>query len=367
MISVRHSRDISPAVSQTASLCHTANKRVLAHRRSFPTIPAPTTATAIVAIENELWCVRAIGQKSMDHSFKPNDQFDRDSHSGDEGDAFTQRSAKSHSSLLSQALVAWTRICLRAPVAILCLAILSAVASGVWTARTLGYKVSRVDLLDPHSDYNKLWIDYVREFGEQDDAVIVVEGESRANVITVLEEVSAEVARDGAMFHSVLHEVDLAKIRAKGLHYLSPADLAAIDHFIERTQPILDGGWAQLKVGSMVAGLASQMVTSRPANEKLTDESPAASLERYSESLLASLEAANRVHESKPAEYVSPWPGMPESLSTLRDLSSEHLLAKDGRLGFVLLRLAKATGGFAGASAATDELRRLIKLVAMRR
>ena len=94
MISVRHSRDISPAVSQTASLCHTANKRVLAHRRSFPTIPAPTTATAIVAIENELWCVRAIGQKSMDHSFKPNDQFDRDSHSGDEGDAFTQRSAK---------------------------------------------------------------------------------------------------------------------------------------------------------------------------------------------------------------------------------------------------------------------------------
>jgi hypothetical protein len=54
---------------------------------------------------------------------------------------------------------------------------------------------------------------------------------------------------------------------------------------------------------------------------------------------------------------------MPASLSTLRDLSSEHLLAKDGRLGFVLLRLAKEKGGFAGASAAADELRRIIARV----
>ena len=64
------------------------------------------------------------------------------------------------------------------------------------------------------------------------------------------------------------------------------------------------------------------------------------------------------------SEYVSPWPSMPESLGTLRDLSSEHLLAKDGRLGFVLLRLAKDEGGFAGASTATDELRRIIARVA---
>jgi hypothetical protein len=42
----------------------------------------------------------------------------------------------------------------------------------------------------------------------------------------------------------VLHEVDLSAIRGKGLHYLSPADLAAIERFVEQTQPIIDGGWA---------------------------------------------------------------------------------------------------------------------------
>ncbi len=267
-------------------------------------------------------------------------------------------------SYLGRGLVAWTRLCLWQPWAVVLLALVSALASGYWTAGRLGYKVSRVDLLDPESDTNKLWIDYIREFGEDDDAVLVVEGESRGDVIAVLEELSREVAKDEALFRSVLHEVDLSQIRAKGLHYLSPADLAAIDRFIERTEPILDGGWAQLRVGTMVAGMAGQMVTGGAAEEP-NGEPPALALERFSESLLAGLESPASV-PGQGLEYLSPWPSMPESLSTLRDLSSEHLLAKNGRLGFVLLRLVKDEGGFAGASAATDELRRIIARVSAR-
>jgi len=245
---------------------------------------------------------------------------------------------------------------------VLALAVLSAVASGYWSAQHLGYKVSRSDLVDPESEYNKLWIDYIREFGEDDDAVVVVEGDSREQVIPVLEEISREVASEKSLFRSVLHEVDLSAIRAKGLHYLSPADLTAIDRFIERTQPILEGGWAQLRVGTMVGGLAGQMVAGT-APQDPREEQPTASLERYVESLVAGLEVPV-AGDLRPTDYVSPWPGMPESLSTLRDLSSENLLAKDGRLGFVLLRLTKEKGGFAGASAATDELRRIIARIA---
>ena len=275
-------------------------------------------------------------------------------------------------SLLGRALIAWTRLCLRAPMAVVLGAVISAVVAGAYTAQSLGYKVSRVDLLDPKSDYNKLWIDYIHEFGEDDDAVVVVEGPTRERVVKVLEELSREVAQDGERFRSVLHQVDLSKIRAKGLHYLSPADLAAIDQFIERTEPILAGGWTHLKVASMVGGLAGQMVAGMPQTVDRSrtaagmQEPPLASLERYSESLLAGLEAGRRAADAGTGGYVSPWPRMPESLSTLRDLSSQHLLAKDGQLGFVLLRLAKEKEGFAGASAATDELRRLIKLVAAR-
>ena len=266
-------------------------------------------------------------------------------------------------SLLGRGLVAWTHACIRWPLAIVLAATLSAGLAGLLTARHLGYKVSRVDLLDPKSDYNKLWIDYIREFGEDDDAVIVVEGRSREGVIAVLEEVSRAVAREGDLFRSVLHEVNLSRIRAKGLHYLSPADLADIERFVARTEPILAGGWAQLKVGTMVAGMAGQMVAGAGPGQP---EPPTASLERYSEALLAGMEPSAQTADPRLAEYVSPWPSMPESLATLRDLSSEHLLAKDGRLGFVLLRMVKAEGGFAGASAATDELRRIIAAVGAR-
>jgi hopanoid biosynthesis associated RND transporter like protein HpnN len=279
-----------------------------------------------------------------------------------EAEDAVQPAAPHSPSFLGRVLVAWTRICLRFPFAVLALAILSATVSGMWTARHLGYKVSRVDLLDPESEYNKLWIDYIREFGEDDDAVVVVEGESRDGVIRALQELSAEVARQDTLFRSVLHEVDLSQIRSKGLHYLSPVDLAAIDRFIEQTQPILEGAWAQLKVATMVGGLAGRMVAGAQPQPGIEAEPPAAALERYVESLLAGLESPARA-DPRAGDYVSPWPRMPESLSTLRDLSSEQLLAKDGRLGFVLLRLTKEKGGFAGASAATDELRRIIARV----
>ena len=75
--------------------------------------------------------------------------------------------AHAHTSLLGRALMAWTRLCLRAPMAIVLGAVISAVIAGAYTAQSLGYKVSRVDLLDPKSDYNKLWIDYIHEFGEE--------------------------------------------------------------------------------------------------------------------------------------------------------------------------------------------------------
>ena len=313
----------------------------MAARRRFPTIPAPVA--------------RPGSRFPMLHIHDP-------AAAGAPGDE-PAAAVAAPTSLLGRGLVAWTHVCLRWPLAVVLAALVSAGLAGLWTARHLGYKVSRVDLLDPDSEYNKLWIDYIREFGEDDDAVIVVEGRSREGVIAVLEEVSREVAREGGLFRSVLHEVDLSRIRSKGLHYLSPADLADIDRFIERTEPILAGGWAQLKVGTMVAGMAGQMVAGSAAGQT---EPPTVSLERYSEALLAGMEPVAQAADPRLAEYVSPWPGMPESLTTLRDLSSKHLLAKDGRLGFVLLRLTKAEGGFAGASAATDELRRIIAAIGER-
>jgi hopanoid biosynthesis associated RND transporter like protein HpnN len=51
---------------------------------------------------------------------------------------------------------------------------------------------------------------------------------------------------------------------------------------------------------------------------------------------------------------------MPHAFSTLSDLNSEYLLANQGKLGFVLLRLAPSTGSFDRSGDAIDTLRRVI-------
>ena len=102
----------------------------------------------------------------------------------------------------------------------------------------MGYKSSRLDLLNPKSDHNRLWIEYINEFGDEDDAVIVVEGPGRDQVVPVLVELSQSLGREKRLFHAILHEVDLSAIRAKGLHYLAGGELETIDHFLDQAVAI---------------------------------------------------------------------------------------------------------------------------------
>jgi hopanoid biosynthesis associated RND transporter like protein HpnN len=242
-------------------------------------------------------------------------------------------------------------------------------AAALFVAVTqLGYKSSRLDLLNPHSDYNRLWIEYLKEFGDGDDAVIVVEGERPERVVPVLEELSNLLARENQLFGAVLHERDLSKIRVKGLHYLAPKELMGLQRMLSESKPIVDGGWVRLKIGTLMQGLAAriQAGTAQPRSPAAlpvdtADANPAiplmagavAELERLSESLLISLNEQGR-------RYQSPWPGMPDWLATMSELSNEYLLAEQGRLGFVLLRLAEGDDKLAPHSEAIDELRRLI-------
>ncbi|HUY36603.1 MAG TPA: MMPL family transporter [Pirellulales bacterium] len=254
-------------------------------------------------------------------------------------------------SLLSWPLNLATRMALRYPAATVSLAIALTVLSLVVTWEKLGYKTSRLDLLNPRSDYNRLWMDYVKEFGEEDDAVVVVEGASREQVVPVLDEISNMLAREDTLFHAVLHGVDLGKIRSKGLHYLSMEELTGIEQFLDEVSPIVEGNWSRLNLGRIASGMNQRLETAaaRPAlGAAAADE-----VERLSGSLLGSLTGRRT--------YQSPWPEMPQSFATLSELNSDYLLAKDGTLGFVLLRLAQKTeDGFIPNNAAVDALRELV-------
>jgi len=101
---------------------------------------------------------------------------------------------------LARPFVLGTRLILAYPVATIALALVLAGVCCYLTATRLGYQTSRMDLLDPNSNYNRLWSEYIEEFGDEDDAVVVVEGPAREKVVPVLEELSAALAREDLVF-----------------------------------------------------------------------------------------------------------------------------------------------------------------------
>ena len=136
----------------------------------------------------------------------------------------------------------------------------------------LGFRTSRLDLLNPKSSYNRLWIEYINEFGDADDVVVVVEGRDRQQVVPVLEEVSTALAREDRLFEAVLHEVDLSRIRGKGLHYLSESELLAIDRFLEEVEPIVAGDWVRLKPATVAYGMTRRFDATAGASNPVLRE-----------------------------------------------------------------------------------------------
>lgn len=265
-----------------------------------------------------------------------------------------ERTPPTEPSLLAWPLSWLTRLVLRFSTAALALAVAIALAALALSVSRLGFRTSRLDLLNSESSYNRLWIDYIDEFGDEDDVVVVVEGANRELVVPVLEEVSTALSRQDRLFHAVLHEVDLSKIRSKGLHYLQPDELLGVERFLQKVEPIIRGDWTRLKLGNMLGRMCVRLEGQEAGASEADRVATRAEIARLSESLLAAL--------TKPGPPPSPWPEMPGSVATLSELSSEYLLTNEGRLGFVLLRLAKDNDqdGFAQGTEAIDTLRRLI-------
>lgn len=276
---------------------------------------------------------------------------------------------------------------LRYPLLTIVVSLVLTAAAGFYSWKHLGYKTSRHDLVNSNNEYGRLWNDYIQEFGEEDDAVVVVEGESRAHVVPVLQELATALAGENKHFHAVLHGVNLEKVRSKGLHYLPPEELLGVEKFLDEAGAVVHGDWARLSVGGMVQGMTMRMqyeerqpgganAAAPPADSAL--QSPAGSASPPAAGLTSGLTIAPeqqlaRLGDSlltaigKQGGYHSPWPEMPSSFATLSELNSEYLLTKEGRLGFVLLRLANSDNdGFARGAASVEALRSLIARLRLR-
>ncbi len=224
-------------------------------------------------------------------------------------------------------------------------------------------------MLNPSSSYNRRWQEYTKEFGDEEDVVVVVEGPNREAVVPVLDELAAMTQRESRHFHAVMHKIDYSKLRAKGLHYLKPAELATIDGFLAQLDPILQGDWSQLNLVNMagrMANLAAAPGSSGPAPPAAGTTAESSQVLQAAQQCQAKWMSSLMTALSQPGAYQSPWPNMSSSPAGMDDLVSEacrYCLLNDGHIGLVALRFvqnATEAQKFAQNTDAVEALRSIV-------
>ena len=201
-------------------------------------------------------------------------------------------------SFAQQPLVWVTRLVLRFPILTLAVGGVLALGAALYSNYRLGFQTNRLDLTNPKSEFNRLWSEFVQEFGDQeDDVVVVVEGANPQKVLAARDELAAAIARDKRFFHSVLSRIDPSKLQSKGLYYAPPETLQEIEGFLDRVEPIVRDNWSWLNVGNMAREMFSGRGRAAAQGQALPAETQGHAL-RFLDSLQAAL--AGR--------YQSPWP-----------------------------------------------------------
>ena len=201
---------------------------------------------------------------------------------------------------------------------VLVLSVLFAVLSLYWTSQHLGLKMSRLDLINPNSSFNQLWLNYVDEFGDDNEVIIVVEGDDGDEIVAVLELLSDKIAGFPDLYQGILHGVDLSAVRRKGLHYVPLDDLQTIHRFVAQSLAMLDPAQAMLDPAQAMLDPAQAMLD--PAQGMLDPRNqPSPPMEMGNAANLLTTLSQSNTDEGDVNYFLFP--------------------TKDGVIGLVLLRL----------------------------
>jgi uncharacterized protein len=241
-----------------------------------------------------------------------------------------------------------TILVVRWPRTTLGLGLVLAIASMILMTARLELKTSRLDLLNPNSQYNQLWLQYLQEFGGEDDVVILVEGTDQEQVKSGMDELALELEREKNSFKAVFHKADLTGARSHALYYLPEDKLAELGQGLKRLQPILAGDWSALNVGNQLAYSAMGAQSPDDAQRKAAMET----LSLHVQNLQAKFAGKD--------QYRSPWAEW-DALGELQNSFSAHYaVVKEGQMGVILLRLIDDGTKFDRGTVAIKRLRTLL-------
>jgi hopanoid biosynthesis associated RND transporter like protein HpnN len=259
---------------------------------------------------------------------------------------------------------------LRAPALVLVLALLL-VGLSVWGAFTqLQYQTSRNDLISPHKDYQQRWNNYLAEFGEDDDMVVVVQGHDGAAMRAALEAVAAGIQKQPDRFDRLFYKVDLRHLRSRALLYLDEAEIANIQTNLGDMDLLLTVGplaWRGIGLNNLLHEAVNRL-------DRVGLAKPLTAADKQLLGQLLAVCRAARATLTNPASYKNPWGSMiarQDPRSAAGHGSSEqqqqdqlaepqYFFNGDSSLAFLLVRPVKEAGSFTASLRSVESLRAIL-------
>jgi uncharacterized protein len=246
----------------------------------------------------------------------------------------------------------------RHPRMVLAVSLLLAAVSVAGFARFLEYRTQRSDLISPNKDSQKRWREYLAEFGNDDDIVVVVKGGDRAQMRSALEALAGKVREQPDLFDRLFYKVDLRSLQNRALLFLPTDQIVQIADNLKSMSLLLELGpisWQSLTLFSLLheardrAGKISPGKPLRPADELFLGQ-----LLALSKSATATL--------IEPRDYRTPWGSLLPHAPAQQDLLTQpqYFFSGDGSLAFLLTRPILDRSSFTSAKKSVDTLRDIV-------
>jgi hopanoid biosynthesis associated RND transporter like protein HpnN len=268
--------------------------------------------------------------------------------------------------IVPRLLVGLVTVVCRHPWLVLTAALITCVLSTYASYTRLEYRTQRSDLVSPNKDYQQRWRQYLAEFGDDDDMVVVVKGADRKQMESALDSLAAEVQKQPELFDRLFYKVDLHSLRNRALLFLPAEQIRLIQDNLKSMdlllQPlpvvgVLDPhlGWKELTLLSLLQearGRAARIEPGKPLTP--ADDQFFTQLRSISRAAMATLE--------DPASYRNPWQSLLAQPTGQDDLLAkpQYFFSGDGSLAFLLVRPVKEKDSFTPASKSVGALRDIV-------
>ncbi len=236
------------------------------------------------------------------------------------------------------------------------LALVLAILAVPFTLWKLRFETSELHLLPPGQAYVSRYREYSRDFGELDEIIIVVWGqtpeESKAYAASLVRELRA----GPVAFNHLAYRATLPDLDGRALLYLSTAALEELRERILDHQDFIESFAATPRLVTVLEAVNRELAVAFVSH--FLDLGLADGVAGSDLGFLGTLLAQIREAITRPAPYRSPWDGLLRSVED--DPDAGYSFSDDKSLLFILAEPVGGSGGFTNDRAAIEDIRHRI-------